>query len=597
MKRKARISLMIVMLMILSSFTALNVSSTTPNEEGIVTFEKTVWDQTIQEWTSSIHNVLIGDTVSFKLTITYAVAGYHEGVKLSLKKIKIYDNLPYGLEYINGSSTVDGTFIAPEINDSSLYWNLTDSMYNLDENESHSIEFNALVVYSNHIQYVIPETKIKNHAHATSWECGQYYYHENCATAKIYVKNNIEVKKEVWNGNEWIKDDVDGVILGEKLSFKITITYYGPYVLDEMTVTDYLPCCLEYADESVITGAEYVAPTVGEGCITWQWENNLGIGNGGTITITYDTEVMQYCGYEQENLVEVTATSYCHENYQGSDYIYVNCVPPAPTFEKKVWDQKEGWAESTNAYLGDDVTFMISLTYYGTEPLENIVIVDQLPCCLEYADDASLAIKGDVEHEFIDYNGDVSADERTVTWDLENVSLADGDVLIIQFNALAVDITSPCGCNGINTATYSAYSDGEPCCYEGGYYEGSDTASVKITEKPAVPPVTLSIKIKPLSIGKIIVKICNTGETDVNNLEWNITVNAKRKGFTVEGSSGTIGKDDCVTISTGKRSIKRILGKVQVTVTVNVPGYEPFTTGFYGFVFGRLFLDQTVRAF
>jgi fimbrial isopeptide formation D2 family protein len=586
MKRKTGICLMIILLMIVSTFSVVTANSNSSCEPGIVTFEKTIWNKDTQGWDDCLHDVIIGDTVHFKLTINYAEAGYYDGVKLSLKNINIFDVLPYGLEYVDGSSTVDGTPIVPEISGSTLHWNLTDASYNLDENESHNIEFIALVVYSENVEYTKPETDIDNYAYATAWECGHIYYHgadELNGCANVYVKNKIEVKKEVKNGNEWV-DSVDNVILGQILTFKITITYYGPYVLDNMNVTDHLPSCLEYADNTIITGAENVIPTVEEGKVTWCWAKDLNLGNGGTVTITFDTKVVKYCEEEdggEVNSVCVRAESFCHEVYRGHAEIPVNCIPHDPIFEKTVFNGQR-WDEKTNVYVDDTVRFKIELTYYGNENLTDIKIVDELPCVLKYVGNEKVKIVRSVDQsiEILEINDTVSGDKKTIWWNLTN-ELSDRDTLSIEFDALVTGITGDCGDCGINTASYT-----------GNDYSGSDTAQISSTHKPPPPPAKLTITIKRFSIGHIQANIENVGETGVSFVKWSMTTKGgilKKINATAGGTLSEINAGSSRSISSGKRSIKHGFGRITITITVTV-GEEPFEKKADGFVIGRLII-------
>ncbi|GEM_PF-1142044 len=586
MERKTKISLMIVLLMVISSFSVAIADTSPPYEPGIVTFEKTIWNEENQSWVPSLYGVIIGDTVHFKLTITYAIAGYSEGVKLSLKKINIFDNLPYGLEYVDCNSTVDGTPIVPEISGITLHWNLTDASYNLDENENHIIEFSALVVYSENVNYTEPETKIDNHAYATAWECGHIYYHEEHDYAYIYVDvtNKIEVNKEVWNGNEWT-DSVNSVILGQTLTFKITITYYGLYVIDSMTVIDYLPDCLTYANNAIITGAENVIPTVEEGKVTWYWAKDLNLGNGGTVTITFDTKVVKYCEEEYDgevNSVSVHAESFCHGSYWGYAEIPVNCIPPNPIFEKAVWNGEQ-WVEKANVYVNDTIKYKIDLTYYGKYNLTDIEIMDELPCVLEHVDEkATLTVLHNNTGHTESIATDISENKKIAWWNLTD-ELEDGTTLSIVFNVLVTGRTGDCGTCGINTASYTGYSNGND-------YSGSDTAQISSTYKPPTPPAMLTISVKRFSIGHTQVSVKNTGETELSFVKWNISVNGGIRGRINANADGTIEElesGSTVSISTGRGSIKRAFGKITVTVTVFV-GDEKFVESYKGFALGRL---------
>ena len=97
--------------------------------------------------------------------------------------------------------------------------------------------------------------------------------------------------------------------------------------------------------------------------------------------------------------------------------------------EKEVWnDAENAWMEETDGDVGDIVRFRIKIEYYGDYKLYNIKVRDELPMCLEYADDATPK------------EPEISSDGKTLWWNFTDSgdALWDGDSLIIEFDALII---------------------------------------------------------------------------------------------------------------------------------------------------------------
>ena len=174
---------------------------------------KEVWDEDSGEWAEET-TTWQGDTVSFKITITYFG-------DLVLKDIQVEDQLPECLEYVEDSATVDGTPYEPEISGDgkTLWWNLSED-YVLHDGESLEIEFDAYVS-ENNCQPCI------NWAYITAVECGiNPMEGEDSATVYIecafiadaggpyygQIGEDIEITGEVYGGTapftfEWDLDD------------------------------------------------------------------------------------------------------------------------------------------------------------------------------------------------------------------------------------------------------------------------------------------------------------------------------------------------------------------------------------------------------
>jgi len=135
--------------------------------------------------------------------------------------------------------------------------------------------------------------------------------------------------------------------------------------------------------------------------------------------------------------------------------------------KKEVWDPNlNEWMEEINASVGDTVIFQITIYYYGngTYNLYNIHVRDELPECLEYANNA------------IPTETSISTDGKTIWWNLSTTINA-GESTVITFNALITE-TSGCGpCINLANVTASECS--------GTIFYGEDTATVN-AECPVV---------------------------------------------------------------------------------------------------------------
>jgi len=143
------------------------------------------------------------------------------------------------------------------------------------------------------------------------------------------------------------------------------------------------------------------------------------------------------------------------------------CDPYPIEVEKKVWDG-EGWADSTEADLGDTVRFKITITYYKTGVPNgykaiNISVIDTLPHCLEYDNNANYLptyIEG-----------------KEICWNLTDdygIELFHTDSVSIEFDAYVIDFGE-----NVNHVKVNAT---ERC--SGVPLYGEDEATVIVEEEP-----------------------------------------------------------------------------------------------------------------
>ena len=95
------------------------------------------------EWVP-ILEATVGSIVRFKINVTYHDTDGEEGKGFILQDIKVKDTLPSGLEYAN-SATLNNNPSEPIVSSDgkNITWNINQ---NLEDNESHIIEFNVLVI-------------------------------------------------------------------------------------------------------------------------------------------------------------------------------------------------------------------------------------------------------------------------------------------------------------------------------------------------------------------------------------------------------------------------------------------------------------------
>jgi uncharacterized repeat protein (TIGR01451 family)/fimbrial isopeptide formation D2 family protein len=385
------------------SGTAINLNNS--SEDSLVV-EKVVWDG--DSWEDEIQ-ANIGDTVTFQITVTYynvSQPGSHYACN-----IFINDTLPDCLEYDVGTATPD----EPTIDDMNLTWDLGSTV--LMDGESYVITFNCTVIdFGENI----------NLAKAEAYEhcCSRYIRGSDTATVNVeYPICEISLEKKVWDTCEWVNEIWE--YQGETVRFQITIENLGDTDLTNLIINDTLSDSLEYViDSAEVDGVPY-EPIIDDKVLTWTW-NILDVGE--TLVIEFDALVIGQACSVDINLAEVWAYCYCDDYVYDKDTAIVNIN--GMCMEKEVWDEDlQEWMEETEGNVGDEVRFRITIYYYGDEyKLYNIHVTDQLPMCLEYADDATPE------------EPEISSDGKTLWWNFtdNDDALYHGDTLVIEFNAAVV---------------------------------------------------------------------------------------------------------------------------------------------------------------
>ena len=162
------------------------------------------------------------------------------------------------------------------------------------------------------------------------------------------------IEKEVWDPNleAWV-EEIDASV-GETITFKITIFYYGngSYNLYNIHVKDELPECLDYA-YNAIPSETHVS---GDGRTIW-WNLSISICAGGFYEIFYDAIITETSGCGPcINWAKVWANECSGEHFYWEDPATINAECPLI-------------ADSGGPYFGEiDEYILISGTATGGNP-------------------------------------------------------------------------------------------------------------------------------------------------------------------------------------------------------------------------------------
>ena len=466
--KKISISVLIVIAMVVSSFTGISLSVSKAGYQkkvfvihrnvrpldcppDVIFVNKTVWNGT--EWVKEI-NASVGDTVRFNITILNT--GPSEPVGYVLYNILVNDTLPDGLQY-SDNATVDGVAREPDvIANNTLIWNITDRI--VLPGEGLYIEFDATVL----------ETGLHtNVVNVTSGYCNpdiDAVYGESEASVNVSEKvpGRMRVSKTVWNGTTWVKEINASV--GETVRFNITISYSGNYTLYNIKVRDELPDCLEYADN-----AEPEETNIIDNVVYWNLTETLH--NDEAFSIEFDALVIS--NGTNVNLVNVTANECSGAMLYGEDTAIVNAKKPGKPIlevEKEVWNG-DSWVKEASVVFGENVRFRITVRNQGNATMFNVTITDQLPNILKYVSGSA-----NIDPNYI------SPDNRTIKWIIP--WMFPGESRIIEFEAKV--ISCGVGITANNTVNITA----KDCT--GNHYYAEDHATIRIVTDNTPPTSTIN---------------------------------------------------------------------------------------------------------
>ena len=423
MKIKAIVSLLVTLAMIASTLTVTVGAGDSDGCGGLgVTDDeiypfgdniKEVWDESTQDW-AEVTVAEINDTVRFRITVVYCETDHEDA--FSVRNITVNDTLPDCLEY------ADNANIIPDYQyGKTIIWEFAGPYYSNDEGYCvvATIEFDAKVVdYTSengefNLVQVIGLEKCSS----------RNLYGEDIATVIVYEPQcgEIVLDKKVWDGQTWVDNAVVG--LGP-VTFNITVTYFAGCGTEatDIVVRDYL---YPAGDVEWTYSSDYdsnFAPSIANiSFIQWNLTEDFGVVlyDGQSVSIEFTITLVAGDG-SIENCAEVDAFEHCC----GCDLcdadcatVTIECIPEI-VVEKQVWADGE-WSEYLDqVYLNETVSFKIDIYYYdcGSDyEILNLIVEDELPCCLEYLETTSITSTGEMDDPTIEL-----VDNYNIYWNWNN---------------------------------------------------------------------------------------------------------------------------------------------------------------------------------
>lgn len=530
MNRRIGISVVLTIMMIFSSFTVLGAI----NE----TYEKCeVYINELECDLCPVHPINVTKKVwdsDIEGWVDYYDVELSETVLFNIT-ITYHKNCLFGcsaeeiqvIDDLPSELNYEGSFFYNEsfINGSQIFWNLSDDYgIILYDDESVSIEFEAYVnEYGEHENYV--------EVFAFETGCDWDLYGDSDAIVNGAPPDPSFVKKvKDADTGEWVNETFQYVT--ETVTFKIELFYYGVYNLTDVKIVDYLPEVTYYANVSNIDPT-YVSE---DGSTIW-WNLSEPVEDGEPLVITYDAYVWgrtgdcPQCGI---NLAEYTAlenvTQKIHQGDDTAAIITDYYDDPELAYSPNninFGEHNQGWAGSDTFEIWNSGQQTLSYTISES---------------LDWMEVTPTSGSSEGEHDII-----------------------------------TVSVVDTSGMSGYYGGNIDISSNG-----------GSGSVFVSIfiqEEEPIEPGFKVSIK---RGLGRSIkVNIENTGDVDINDITWNITVN--RRGLikkTLLDRNGTI-----PVIEVGSTEVFSEspfgFGFIKVIVNVTAPGIEPIEITAKGFIILR----------
>jgi len=337
----------------------------TENESTYLSVEKTVWENLEGIWSSS-ETIELGGSVQFNITVIY------NGSNLS--EIEIIDKLPEGLSY-DGDATVNGSVTEPEVNQTTnvLQWNLPASS---NQNTTIYVTYNTTVDQRHTLQNNVTVNLIKNETTLQS--------QVDDATVQVY--GELNVSKTVRNRNETLWNQSTQVPLDGFVRFNITVWYNGTNAVSNISIMDKLPEGIDYYGNATLNG-ESISPGSPDDNRTLFWNYSL-LNAGEQINIEFDANISKNATVE--NTVQVWGNETLGKQFDIIKMAAVTGSASQLFICEKTIKVDETWENSVDAFVGDTITFNVTVTNLDMNVVTYLAILDTFPSGLEYVDDSSV---------------------------------------------------------------------------------------------------------------------------------------------------------------------------------------------------------------
>lgn len=377
-----------------------------------------VFTKEILESTSDLDQLAYGDVITYRLTLGNAAASPN-----SLFVDGIYDTLPEGLEYVEGSTTISSELPDTAVENYDADTNVISYIFNDDElplevapGTEYYIDLEAKVTSKNieellNDAYLVSATPdlLLNGTGTTSTtepidfdEDGTFETVYNDEASVVVNRAKVNVEKEITNPSKvFVPSTVEDEEGKSTVNYSFTITnedtkFFGtnyapienPSVIDYMDkeveldedsfVFDYSNApSIDAGSESVtVTGDGSSSPLDGEGqTTTIDFTGTLNPGD--SITVTYSAEVKDYAIAAQiENTVSLDVADEEKDFYTEDSVFDAEAIG---VIDEIAAQKITKYVNKTEAEPGENIQYFIQVTNTGTMPLKDITFSDFVP--------------------------------------------------------------------------------------------------------------------------------------------------------------------------------------------------------------------------
>ncbi|MFH1013486.1 MAG: PKD domain-containing protein, partial [Thermoplasmatota archaeon] len=205
--------------------------------------------------------------------------------------------------------------------------------------------------------------------------------------ASVIVFGDMRLTKHIWNDmtQNWV--DIYANDIGKIVRFNISIEYQGSFIVQYITVTDFLPIGLEYYGNATVDGA-LKEPMVDSMNHTLNW-NLSDLQSNKVVHIEFDVNITENTTFT--NSVRVPGVESIGKHFNISTSARVTGMGPKQIFcIKQVKSGNDSWLDEVNAFVGTVTSFKISLINNGNNSYYNLNILDSLPSSLSYVENSSI---------------------------------------------------------------------------------------------------------------------------------------------------------------------------------------------------------------
>ncbi len=189
----------------------------------------------------------------------------------------------------------------------------------------------------------------------------------------------LELSKTVWNGTAWTEYHHEDI--GDVVRFNLSVHNNDTEDLVHINVTDHLPAALTYADNATVNGVPQEPSRWGNNNVSWDIAGPLSHCNW--TYIEFDAAVTD-SGVLTNRVNATGEGDVSGRVVSDTDTAAVEGEEAGVALEKTVWNGT-AWTGYHHGDVGDTVTFNLTVTNDGTNPLVDVTVNDSLPAGMENA--------------------------------------------------------------------------------------------------------------------------------------------------------------------------------------------------------------------